>query len=218
MSEPRESDEDFPSRWLREQRAFWNGWRERPPSGEAYEAAEEFWEQSCQRWWEQVRDSLPAPLGTQVRAALQQTRMYLSLARGLATCGPDDGPTPTVSGALEKIFEASLAAGPGLDESSASSTPALDPTERRYMAAYSALAARLSEIATEALEQARDRIVGCAHPDPASYYDLLCQEVETRYREHAGRDDFARALGELVNARVGTLSPDGPSGNGPPGQ
>ena len=104
--------------------------------------------------------------------------------------------------AAERILEASLAVYSGAGW--AQSTP--DP-EQRYLSAYAAVAERVGGIVARGLEQARNRLALHPDVDPLVYLEIVCEEIEARYRAEAGDDDFARRIGALVNARVMTLPP-----------
>jgi len=211
MSESRESLQDFAAGWLRGQEAFWAHWGSGAVSDDAYEKAEAFWEHACERWWEQVGGALPPPLNAQTQAALQQTRLYMQLARGMAPRhdGAGDLPDASLLGP-EQILLASFSAWPEVKEP--------DAHERRCLAAYAAMAEALSRIAIAALERARNRLASGPRPDPETYFDTVCREVERAYRDQAGSDAFSRLVGELVNARVQMFSPTESATGETPGQ
>ena len=205
MSGPEETGEDFPGLWLRQQLVFWEHWHGTSLSEDAYAAAEEFWSQACQRWWDHMTDHLPAPLGVQVRGALHQTQVYMGLSRDVARSSKAGAAAPDLSSlTAERLFRASLETWSRMSGEPA--TPILDASEQRYLAAYAALVQRLSSIIVAGIERARGRLEAFSRPHPAQFYDIVCEEVESEYRQQAGSDDFARLMGEVVNARVATLA------------
>jgi hypothetical protein len=178
---------DFPDDWLEAQRGFWSAWAEGAGGADDAQAA---WAAACRRWWGEMVDIVPEPLGGPLKAALEQTRVCLELMGR-----PADGAAPDVS----QLFAAVLdALGP------ADGTPP-SPAEARYLRAWQAYVDLLAGIASAALAGVGERLAAEQPADPAAVHGIYASEVEARYLEAAAGDAFARAVGELVNARSAML-------------
>jgi hypothetical protein len=200
MDPPESSVPGFAEAWLREQNRFWESWA-RDADAADLAAAEAAWSQACDRWWEQVEQLVPAPLGSQLQAALQQTRLFLTLATGHAReqgAGAQTLVDPTI------MFRAAL------DAIDRGAQPAPeDDVHARYLRAYQALVGELADIAQEALGRVKERLRDEDTGSLETTYTVYAEEIEARYRERAGRDAFARLIGELVNAQVQVLAAKG---------
>jgi hypothetical protein len=195
----------FARHWLGEQEAFWEAWARRAKSDAGFARAQVFWDRACERWLSHVAPSLPPPLDAQARAAVEQTRLYMRLARELSS---SDGVDDAVASTLEQAMQDALSSigshwlpppGPDGDATAA---------ERRAVAAYAALMQRLAEIAASALESAREQVLASGGRSPDAYLQAACDAMEAAYLEQARSDEFARDLGEWVNARVALFEPD----------
>lgn len=189
-------DPGFAEAWLREQQRFWEHWAGAP--GDAgYADAERVWTDACERWWAAVADLVPAPLGSQLQAALQQTRLCMSLARGAAG---DAAASPRVTDP-EVLFTAALdvlARGAGR-------APGADAAPR-YLRACEAWIGALARIAHDALGSVRARLACEPDATPRRVYEIYAEEIESRYRREAAGDAFARVVGDLLNAQVDVLA------------
>jgi hypothetical protein len=84
-----------------------------------------------------------------------------------------------------------------------------DDVHARYLRAYQALVGELADIAQEALGRVKERLRDEDTGSLETTYTVYAEEIEARYRERAGRDAFARLIGELVNAQVQVLAAKG---------
>ena len=187
----------FAEDWLREQRALWQRFAEHGDA-HGFAAAEAAWNAACDRWWQGIGSTAPAPMAAQLRAALEHTRMLVRLARALAGGG---------GAGLAAAADPALLFGAALDAiaSPAPGTHDAD-VERAYTRAYAALVAALADIAHEAFAAARDDLVRAPAHTPQDLYARYADAIETRYRARAGSDAFARLVGAMINAQVDALA------------
>ena len=197
MDEPGAPAPDFATAWLDEQRRFWEAWAERA-GGDDFAAAEEAWSRACETWWRQVAGAVPAPLGSQLQAALQQTRLCLALAHGLVRSRDGDQELPAdpallFTAALDAV-QRDTGAGP---EGSAQS---------EQLRAFAAFQTELAAIAGDALETVRRRLAAEGAVSPRRLYEIYAGCIEERFAARAAEDRFARRVGDLVNAQVALLA------------
>ncbi len=187
----------FPDDWLERQRRFWSGWAD--GAGDAdLGAAQAAWAAACGEWWRQVAGSVPEPLGAPLQAALEQTRLCLTLMGGAPNGGRPD-PARVFAAALDALGD----------------TPGGEPPEGAdadYLRAYGAWVDTLAGIAHAGLERVRARLDAQCPDSPAAIYAVYAEELEAQYREAAASDAFARTVGDLVNARIAMLAARGQGG------
>lgn len=184
----------FPDDWLRRQRAFWEGFAAgASPAGLA--AAGEGWAVACEQWWRQVESTVPAPLSGHLRAALEQTRLFVELAGGQA--GAAGGQDP--GSILARMLEDALGAAAGGAE-------APGPERDAWLAAAQGLVAALAEIVQEALGAVRERLAREGAATPREVYAIYAEEIEAHYLARAGSDAFCRLVGDLLNAQVAVMA------------
>lgn len=200
MSSSNDSAASFGEAWLREQRALWERFSASGTDRD-FAAAEQAWNAACDRWWMQVGSAVPAPMATQVHAALQYTRVLLRLARTLAGGGASPG--------LDAVLDPALLYSAALDAFRLSPGANADTdgeAERAYTRAYAALVVALADNAREAFEAARDRLAHDPVHTPRALYAVYAETIEMHYRARAGSDEFARLVGGMVNAQVDALA------------
>lgn len=188
----------FAESWLREQQRFWEGFRGDDAAGLA--RAEQLWKEACERWWEGVAGTVPAPLAAQLRTALEQTRLWITVSGG-----KDDGnpAAAAMAGTLtpERLF---AAAADAVRDAGGGPDPFEDP---RYLRAFQTLMDLLTGAIQDALATIRLRLEETPAATPRQVHAIYTREIERRYLAVAGGDDFARAVGELVNAQVAMMPP-----------
>jgi len=186
---------DFPDGWLEQQRRFWGGWAEGAADAGVAEA-EVAWAAACEGWWQAMADAVPEPLGGPLKGALEQTRLWLRLmgnGAGGAQAEPEDDPGVLFAALIDGITPAVPGERP-------------DPAEADYLRAFQAYVDALAAIAQGGLARVKARLGEIPPGDPGAAYALYVEELEAHYRAAAAGDDFARLVGNLVNARIALLA------------
>lgn len=199
-SPPPGNDSDpraFAERWLREQQQFWQRFGEAgDPSGT--QRAVQAWDEACERWWQGVADTVPAPLAAQLKSALNQTGWWMSLA-GITGDGAGAPYPGTDAVSPERLF---AAAADAVRDAADGGDPFRDP---RYLAAFRTLMDLLLEVVQRCLEHVRERLAAEGARTPRAVHAIYSQEIEHHYLRAAASDEFVRAVGELVNAHVALM-------------